>query len=65
MFVASALFSLVAWIVSDLNSETCFEIAEVMFRLWSVVWSLIWAQELLHFQVFALCPRVHLVVQVP
>ena len=67
IFVASAHFSFVAWIVSDLNSETCLEISKVMFRMWSVVRFLLWAWEPLHFLifVFALRARVHLVVHVP
>ena len=32
IFVASALFSIVAWIMSDENSETCLEITEVDIR---------------------------------
>jgi len=32
IFVASALFSIVAWIMSDENSETCIEITKVDFR---------------------------------
>ena len=66
--VASALFPFLAWFVSDVNSETCFEIAKVVFRRWSVVRILIWAQGPLHFpltvRVFALCPRVHLLVAI-
>ena len=37
-------------------------------RLWSVVWILIWARELLHFPLLSfclVCPRVHLVEHVP
>jgi hypothetical protein len=54
--VASALSPFLAWIVSDLNSETCVEISKVVFRRWSVVRILIWAREALHFPLWSFCP---------
>jgi len=56
LFVGSALFSLVVWILSDLNSETCLEIAKVIFRRKSVVSVLIWAREELRFQIQVFSP---------
>ena len=51
LFVVSAQFSLVVWIVSDLNSETCLEIAMVMFRRFNVVGFFLWAWEHLKFEI--------------
>jgi hypothetical protein len=54
--VVSAHVSFLAWIVSDLNYETCLEIAKVMFPCWSVVRILIWAREPFHFPLLSFCP---------
>jgi len=62
IFVESALLSLLVWIVSDANTETCLEIAKVMFRRESGFRILIWAREHIRFQiqVWDLCVLVPL-----